>query len=110
MHIMRWTRPDIYNIVSDCARHMQGTTKDHYQAMLRLMDYVITTLERGLFLAPKRELGGKNPDYKFDISSKSISDYANYKDASKSITGCVTYLDGAPITYQSSSQKWSFYW
>ncbi len=33
MHMMKWTRPDIYNAVRDCARHMQGTTKDHYQAM-----------------------------------------------------------------------------
>ncbi len=33
MRMMRWTRPGIYNAVRDCARHMQGTTEDHYQSM-----------------------------------------------------------------------------
>mmetsp|Transcript_20158 Transcript_20158/g.42535 ORF Transcript_20158/g.42535 Transcript_20158/m.42535 type:complete len:178 (+) Transcript_20158:1903-2436(+) len=105
MHMMRWTRPDIYNAVRDCARHMQGTTEDHYQAMLRVMDYVIATPERGLFLAPKGEWDGKNLDFEFEISGKSDSDYAKCKDSSKSITGCVTYLNGAPIMYRSSTQK-----
>ncbi len=41
--MIRWTRSDIYNAVTDCARHMQGTTEDHYNAMLRVMDYVIAT-------------------------------------------------------------------
>ncbi len=85
--MMRWTRPDIYNSVRNCARHMQGLTKDNYQtvlrfmdyvivrdctrrmqgttadnyqAMLRVMDYVIATPERGLFVAPKGEGDGRN--------------------------------------------------
>ncbi len=102
---MRLTRPDIYNTVRDCVRHMQGTTEDHYQAMLRVMDYVIAMPERGLFLAPKGDWDGKNLDFEFEISGKSDSDYAKYKDSSKSITGCVTYLNGAPITYQSTKDS-----
>ncbi len=62
MHMMRWTRPDIYNAVMDCARHMQGTTEDHYQAMLRVMDNVIAMPERGLFLAPRLICGTRQED------------------------------------------------
>ncbi len=105
MHMIRWARPHINNAVRDCARHMQGATEDHYQAMLRVMDYVISMPERGLFLAPKGDWDGKNLDFEFEISGMSDPDYAKYKDLSKSISGCVTYLNGAPITYQSSTQK-----
>ncbi len=97
--MMIWTRPDIYNAVWDCARHMQETTADYYQAMRRVMDYMIATPVRGLFLAPKGDWDGKNLDFEFEISSKSNSNYAKCKDLSKSITWCVTYLNNAPITY-----------
>ncbi len=55
MQIMRWTRPDIYNSVRDCVRHMQRTTKEHYQAMLKIMNYVTASPERGLFLVSQGE-------------------------------------------------------
>ncbi len=102
---MRWTRSDIYSTVRDGARHMQGTTEDHYQEMLTAMDYNIATPKGGLFLVPKGEWDGKNPDFKFEMNSKSDSVYTKYKDPSKSFTGCVTYINIAPITYKSSTQK-----
>ncbi len=105
MHIMRCTRPDVHNSVRDGARHMQGIPDNHYQVMLRVLDFVIATPERGLCLAPKREWDGKNPEFEFEINNNSDSDFSKYKDSSRSITGCVTYLNGALITYQSSTQK-----
>ncbi len=51
---------------------MQGTAEDHYQAMLRVMDYVIAMPERGLFLAPKRDWDGKNLDFELEIAERAI--------------------------------------
>ncbi len=56
--------------------------------MLRTMDYVVATLERGLFLSSKREWGGKNLGAKFKISCKSDSDCTKCNELSKSITDC----------------------
>jgi len=105
MHMMRWTRPDIHNSVRDCSMHMHQSTEEHYQATIKIMDYVVATPERELFLAPKGDWNGKDFDFEFKISGKSDSDYAKCKDTSKSITGCVTYLNGAPVMYRSSRQK-----
>ncbi len=44
-------------------------------------------------------------DFEFKFSSKSDSDYVKHKDSSKSITECVTYLNGAPTMYQASTQE-----
>ncbi len=80
---MRWARPDIYNSVRGCARHILETTKEHYHAMLKVMEYIITTPERVSFLASKGEWDGKSPDFQFEISSRSDSDYAKCKGSSK---------------------------
>ncbi len=70
--MMRWTRHDIYNAIRDCARHMQGTTEGHYQAMFRVVDYVIATPERELFLAPKGDWDGKDLDFELEIAERAI--------------------------------------
>ena len=38
MHIMRWSRPDIYNATQDCTRHMTLAGRTHYNAMVCIMD------------------------------------------------------------------------
>ncbi len=76
MNMIRWTRPNIYNSVQDCSRHMHESTKEHYQAMLKIMDYVVATIERGSFFGPKGDWNGRKPDFEFKISRKSNSVYA----------------------------------
>ena len=46
MHMMRWSRPDIYNMTQDCARHMMLAGRTHNNAMVSVMDYCMTTSER----------------------------------------------------------------
>ena len=60
MHMMRWSRLETYNSVRDCARHMKIAGEDHYEAMIRLMDYCISNPERGLLLAPKGNWDGRD--------------------------------------------------
>ena len=52
MHVMRWSRPDTYNMTQDCTRHMMLAGRTHYNAMVCIMDYCMTTPERGLVLKP----------------------------------------------------------
>ena len=95
----------MYNSVRDCARHMKIDREDHYEAMIRLMDYCVSTPERGLLLAPKGNWDGRDASYEFEISVSADSGYAKDLDSRRSITGVVTYLDGAPVLYRSSTQK-----
>ncbi len=52
MHMMQYSRPDIYQMVRDLARHMGAVTKVHSDAMFCMMKYVCDTKERGLTLNP----------------------------------------------------------
>ena len=75
MHVMKWSRPDIYNATCNCARHMTLAGKTHYNAMICIMDYFITTPERGLLLKPFGNWGGLSTGYKFEVTVKTDSDY-----------------------------------
>ena len=69
---MRWSRPDICNTTHDCTRHMMLTGRTHYNAMVCIMDYCMTTLERGLVLKPHSDWAGINTGYMFEVTVKQI--------------------------------------
>jgi hypothetical protein len=47
---MLWSRPEIYNIW-DLSRYMNaGTTQEHVKVMEKVMNYCLSTRERGLLL------------------------------------------------------------
>ena len=52
MHMMRQSRLDVYSATCDCTRHIALAGKTHYNAMICIMDYCLTTPERGLVLKP----------------------------------------------------------
>lgn len=84
MHMMQYSRPEIYNAVRDLARHMKSPTQVHYNAMLRVMKYCVETPNRGLTLEPEGEWDGSNK-YLFTVSGRSDSDYAKCQVTRKSI-------------------------
>jgi hypothetical protein len=44
LHMMRWSRPEIYNSVRELSRFMTtGTTTSHVKAMKRVTDYCVET-------------------------------------------------------------------
>ncbi len=59
MHVMRWTKPDIYNWTRYCASY----TRALYQAMVKIMDYIFITPAGGLFLALKDNLNRIDSNY-----------------------------------------------
>jgi len=56
LHIMRWSRPEIYNAVRELSRFMTiGASKVHMKAMERVMNYCLTTRDRRLLIEPTQE-------------------------------------------------------
>ena len=47
LHMMRWSRPEIYNAVRECSRRMSKASPDHMKAVLRIMKYCAKTKDRG---------------------------------------------------------------
>ena len=45
MHMMRWSRLDIYNATHDGARYIMLAGKTHYDDMICIMEYCLTTPE-----------------------------------------------------------------
>lgn len=104
LHMMRWSRPEVYNAVRDLSRHMKKSAEPHVKAMHRVMKYCVSTPNRGWRLKPKRTWDGRK-GFKFRISGKSDSDYATCPDTRKSVSGFSVFLEGAPITVKSLMQR-----
>ncbi len=67
MHIMPYSRPDMYNAVCNLAGHMTLAMQVNYYTMLRMMKYVNDTSDRGLVLNPMQKWDGKK-EHEFVIS------------------------------------------
>ena len=78
--------------------------KSHNDAMIFVMNYCVTTPERGLVLKPYGDGDGIFTDYKFEVTVKTDSDYENCLDT-RSVTENVVYLNGVPVTFRCSIQK-----
>ncbi len=72
--------------------------------MLRMMKYVDDTSDRGLVQNPTQKWDG-NKEHEFIISGRSDSDYAKDTQMQKSISGFRVLLEGAPVMFESSTQK-----
>ena len=105
MHMMQYSRPDTYNAVCNLARHMMYSTQVHYEAMSRIMKYVYDTGDRGLVLNPTRKWN-RSMEHEFIISGRSDLDYAKDKQTQNSISGYRVLLEGAPVMFKSSMQKY----
>ena len=44
MHMMQYSRPEIYNLARDLARDMESPTQVHFNAMSRVMKYCVKLL------------------------------------------------------------------
>ena len=97
LHMMRWSRPEIYNAVQELSRFMTiGASNIHMKAMERVMNYCLTTRNRVLLIEPTQEWDG-SPEFEVLILGRSDSDYAKDPETRKSISGMSTFLCGAPI-------------
>ena len=105
LHMMRWTRPEIWNSVREVSRRMGLANQDHYKALMRIMKYCRTTRTRGWKLHPKRKWNCKDKSFEFVLRGKSDSNYASCKETRRSVTGFVVYLEDTLISVKSGMQK-----
>jgi hypothetical protein len=105
LHMMRWSRPEIYNSVRELSRFMTtGTTISHVKAMKGVMEYCVATENRGITLKPDQKWNG-DPEFELIILGRSDSNFAKEPDTWKSVSGNSTFMCGAPVIHRSSMQK-----
>ena len=105
LHLMRWTRPDIWNAVRELSRRMVNSNLDHMKAMLRVMKYCIDTRDKGWHLQPERTWNGIDKDFKFKIAGKADSNFATCEETRRSITGYYVTVEGSVVSCKSGMQK-----
>ena len=47
LHMMRWSRPEIWNAMEETSRRMSKAAPDHMKTVLRTMKYCVDTKDRG---------------------------------------------------------------
>jgi len=99
LHMMRWSRSETLNAVRELSRHLKEATDVHYKQMIRIMNYCVSTPERGNYLKPERRWDGRS-HMPLRISGMSDSEYI--KDPSRhSVNGWICFLEGCPINCAS---------
>ena len=101
LHLMRWTRPDIFNAVREVSRFTGRATAANMKQMHRTMKYCVDTKHRGLTLKPFGDWDGKDKNFEFEIVGMSDSDYAKDPSTRRSVNGWLTTLNGAPVSFKS---------
>ena len=105
LHMMRWSRPEIYNAVRECSRRMSKASPDHMKAVLRIMKYCAETKDRGWELKPSRKWDGIDLSFEFRIRGKADSNFATCKETRKSVTGYCVWLEDSLVAVKSGMQK-----
>lgn len=77
------------------SRFMNQPTKDHQEAVVRILKYLKQSLERGLFF-------GKSKNRKVQVFTD--ADWGGSKMAGRSTTGYCTYVWGNLVTWSSKKQ------
>ena len=73
--------------------------RTHYDAMVCIMDYFMTTPERELVLKPYGDWNGISTDYEHEVMVRNDSDYAKCPDTRRRMTGSVMCLNGVLRTF-----------
>ena len=85
-------RPNITYVVNHLSQYVSSPTKEHYQAVFRILRYLKRTIGQGIFIDAKR---------KFHIKVYSDFDWAGCGDTRKYVTGFLVYLGNTLITWRS---------
>ena len=104
LHMMRWSRPEILNSVRECSRYVSSPVDAHIDRMHRIMDFVVSTKDKGWFLNPNVKWDGKDKNFEFVVSGLSDSDYNKDIETRHSVSGSSTFLCGAPVSARSRMQ------
>ena len=105
LHLMRWSRPDIWNSVRELSRRIVNSNYNHMKAMIRVMKYCIDTRNKGWVLQPERTWDGIKKDFKFILSGKADSNFTTCDETRRSITGYYVALENTVVSCKSGMQK-----
>ena len=97
LYLIKYSRPDITDLVRDLSKVNDGAIESHWKSSIRLLKYVVKTNNR--FLCYKVDID--NNEEKWEIKSFSDSNYAGYKDSTISVTGCCIYVNGCLVSRKS---------
>ena len=101
------TRPDIAYAVNQVARYMDNPGPQHWEAILRIIQYLKGSLDKGIVFTSNvtaKDTSGYFSYPKADANIFVDADHAGHKDDRRSVTGYVFMLAGGPISWQSRSQ------
>jgi hypothetical protein len=99
LYLIKYSRPDLVNVVRELSTCMDGSNLAAYKEMLRVVKFVLDTKDYCLKLNPVFE------NEEWDLASYSNSDWAGNPENRISVTGFIIYLLGVPIHWRSKGQK-----
>ena len=99
LFLVKYSRPDLANIVRELSRVNDGATKAHMSMLLRVIKFTIDTRNKVL----KYEI--KNDTNEWKLRAFCDSDWAGNKDNRRSITGYCVYFQGCLVAWKSRAQK-----
>jgi hypothetical protein len=99
LQLVKYSRPDIANVVRELSKCMDGATPSAFKEMKRVIKYVLDTPMVGLKLCPNLH----EQEWKLEVFSD--SDWAGDKDNLRSVSGFSIFLCGVPILWKSRLQK-----
>jgi hypothetical protein len=96
------TRPDIAYAVNKCAQYTSKPNITHWEAIKRVVRYLLNTREYGIMYVRDGE-GVKG--YAHNLAGFTDADFAGDRDDRKSTTGWVFTFNGAPVSWASKKQN-----
>lgn len=90
------TRPDISYAVNILSQFQSNPGRMHWEALLKLLSYVISTKDFKLNLSNMQDL---------NLTAYSDAAFASNRDDRTSMSGQIIFLDRVPISWRSSKQK-----
>ena len=99
LYLIKYSRPDLANVVRELSKCMDGASLAAYREMQRVIKFVLDTKLYCLKLQPKHECE------EWDLVSFCDSDWAGDPESRISVTGFIMYLLGVPICWRSKAQK-----
>ena len=99
LYLIKYSRPDISNVVRELSKCMDGATMGSYLELLRVVKFVLDTKNFCLKIHPKFD--SKNWNLKVFCDS----DWAGDPETRISVTGFIVYLMNVPICWRSKAQK-----
>jgi Reverse transcriptase (RNA-dependent DNA polymerase) len=100
LYLVKYSRPDIANAVRELAKCMGKASPAAYKELKRVLKYVLSTKNYGLYIEPKVSKVNK-----WEMIVYTDSDWAGDKDNRHSVTGYVMYFMNVPIMWKSRLQK-----